>query len=156
MLLWHPTRLQMYPRNVVVSKPTIKKVSVELKKLRIQHVEKQLLETPHYYWYRKEVIQSPDRAITIIFDGINQSHTNVPLLSKWTSHKTVSNRLIGVKVLGIGTRSCTCKWTISRRIKRIFFFFGFLCQTSFQNLCFQKCMLAFSWGHTHEEIDQFF
>ena len=75
----------------------------------------------HYYWYHTEVIQSPDRAISIMFDGINHSHTNVPLLSKWTSHKTVSNRLIGVKVLGIGTRSCTCKWTISRRIKRIFF-----------------------------------
>ena len=156
MLLWHPTRLQMYPRNVVVSKPTIKKVSVELKKLRIQHVEKQLLETPNYYWYRKEVIQSPDRAISIIFDGIDQSHTNVPLLSKWTSHKTVSNRLIGVKVLGIGTRSCTCKWTISRRIKRVFFFFGFLCQTSFQNLCFQKCMLAFSWGHPRRNWSFFF
>ena len=73
----------MYPRNVV-SKPTIKKVSEELKKLRIQHVEKQLLETPHYYWYRirKEVIQSPDRAISIIIEGIDQSHTNVPLLAK--------------------------------------------------------------------------
>ena len=54
---------------------------MELKKLRIQHVEKQLLETPNYYWYRKEVIQSPDRAISIIIYGIDQSHTNVALLS---------------------------------------------------------------------------
>ena len=57
-------------------------MSEELKKLRIQHVEKQLLETLHYYWYRKEVIQSPDRAISIIIHEIDQSHTNVPLLSK--------------------------------------------------------------------------
>ena len=44
---------------------------------------------------------SPDHAISIIIDGMDQSKTNVTLFSKRTSDKTVGNRLIGVKVHGV-------------------------------------------------------
>ena len=48
-------------------------------------------------------MQSPNHAmsIAIIIDRMDQFKTNVPLLSKRTSDKTVGNRLIGVKVHGI-------------------------------------------------------
>jgi hypothetical protein len=74
----------------------------ELKKLRLQHVQKQRQERLFYYANRERAISSPDRFLSIIIDGMDQSKTNVPLLSKKTSDKTVGHRLIGVKVHGVG------------------------------------------------------
>ena len=47
---------------------------MELKKLRLKNVKKQCLERLHYY---VKAMQSPD-----IVDGMDQSKTNVPILSK--------------------------------------------------------------------------
>ena len=74
----------------------------ELKKLRMLHVEKQRQERMFYYANRERAIASPDKYLSIIIDGMDQSKTNIPLFSRKTSDKTWGNRLIGVKVHGIG------------------------------------------------------
>ena len=74
----------------------------ELKKLRMLHVEKQRQERLFYYANREKAIASPDKYLSIIIDGMDQSKTNIPLFSRKTSDRTWGNRLIGVKVHGIG------------------------------------------------------
>ena len=45
----------------------------ELKKLRMLHVEKQRQERLFYYGNRERAISSPDKFISIIMDGMDQS-----------------------------------------------------------------------------------
>ena len=56
----------------------------------------------HYYAHREAAILSPDHVLSIIIDGMDQSKTNVPLFSRKTSGRVISQRLIGVKVHGHG------------------------------------------------------
>lgn len=74
----------------------------DLKKKRLEHVEKQRQERIHYYTHREAALSSPDHILSIILDGMDQSKTNVPLLSRKTSDRVVGMRLVGVKVHGIG------------------------------------------------------
>ena len=74
----------------------------ELKRMRLQHVEAQRNERLHYYSNRAKAMASPDHALSIIIDGMDQAKTNVPLYSRKTSERVLTQRLLGVKVHGIG------------------------------------------------------
>ena len=74
----------------------------QLKLLRLEHVNKQRQERLHYYSHREAALQSPDKVMSIIIDGMDQSKTNIPLFSRRTSTRVISQRLIGVKVHGHG------------------------------------------------------
>jgi hypothetical protein len=71
----------------------------ELKRMRLQHVEAQCNERLHYYSNRAKAMASPDHALSIIIvnDGMDQAKTNVPLYSRKTSERVLTQRLLGVK-----------------------------------------------------------
>ena len=70
--------------------------------MRLEHVEAQHNERLHYYSNRAKAMASPDHALSIIIDGMDQAKTNVPLYSRKTSERVLTQRLLGVKVHGIG------------------------------------------------------
>ena len=89
-----------YQMRILKSRSSLERE--QLKLLRLEHVNKQRQERLHYYSHREAALQSPDKVMSIIIDGMDQSKTNIPLFSRRTSTRVISQRLIGVKVHGHG------------------------------------------------------
>ena len=74
----------------------------QLKKMRRNHLDKQTLQREKYYKHKGKAVANPNKYMSIIFDGMDQKKTHLPVWSRYTKDESpLEQRLIGVKVHGI-------------------------------------------------------